>query len=1020
MIGERMTSRAARACFGAWIVVLTAVYYAFPGSHLYTWAALGYSSAAMVLLGIRLNQPTRKLPWYLIAAALAFFTTGDTAYNVILALGRTPDFPGLADVLYLLVYPLLTGGFLLLVRYRSGGVSNRAALLDALVPTVGLGLLSWIYWIAPFTRSHDLSLLEKVVSIGYPLGDVLVLAMTLRMITTPGRRPRALTAIGIAMVGLLISDIFYGQSQLSSDWALGGPVDLGWIVFYAVMGYVGLMPSMRRLSEPVARGASEGGPHRIIWMASAALIAPVVLYIEWIHGAEVENARDGVVDAPVIAAAAAVMFLLVLARVNGLALAQRRARARERALRQAGASLFGAATAEDALVAAADAIRTLMPPEKAYDLQVHPDWAGPVPAGMRMVGLDELPPGVPASGFDTFLIGSFPLPGEPSRRTLGVLGAPGDVLVDLSDSFEALFAQVEVVMERIALTGEVNRRDSEAWFRALIQNASDVILIVTEDDVIRYASPSAATVLGHDDLAGTPLSALVAVSHHRTMQEILAAVRDGRGTQNAPDLTVLCADGRLMQVEVDGRDLRDDPTVRGLVLTIGDVTERRRLEDDLSHLAFHDGLTGLANRVLFRNRLEQAFTEAERNDTMLSVLFVDLDDFKEVNDTLGHAVGDELLVTVGQRISAIIGGGSLAARMGGDEFAIMIEQGHHAGSAEDVAAAIVAALAVAVEVSDGIGGTHIVSGAASVGVAASTDATSATELLRHADLALYQAKGSDKGTWQRYQPELHTAMVQRLEVRAALHDAIEGEQFRNMYQPIVDLHSGLITGVESLVRWQHPTRGLLGPYHFIEVAEESGAIVAIGDWVLREALAEFARWKASDPDTSLQYVSVNVSARQFRTPGFVDRVHDAIDAAGARPEWLLLEITESLVLRDADQVWADLRVLRAMGVRIAIDDFGTGYSSLSYLRQMPVDVLKLDKSFIDEILGSEQQHTMVDAIVTLARNLDLAVVAEGVEDAGQRAALARMGCPYGQGYLFSKPVWPAEIVALTHTVPELV
>ena len=1016
-----MTTRAARGCFAAWIVVLTAVYYAFPGSHLYTWAALGYSSAAMIVLGVRLNRPARALPWYLIAAALVFFNTGDNVYNLIIAVGLEPSFPGFADLLYLMMYLLITGGFLLLVRYRSGGISNRAALLDALVPTVGLGLLAWIYWIAPFTRSHDLSMLEKLVSVGYPLGDVLVLAMTLRMLTTPGRRPRALTAIVIAMVGLLVSDIFYGQSQLNADWSLGGPVDLGWIVFYAVMGYTALMPSMRKLSEPAPHGVTDTGPSRIIWMASAALIAPAVLYFEWINGAEVEEARDGVVDAPVIAAAAALMFLLVLARVNGLALAQRRARARERALRQAGASLFGAATVDDVLSAAREAIETLMPRDKPYELLITTE---KVPearrAGVRVVGPDALPAGVDPHGFDAFLLGVLPLPGDGTRQSVGVLAAPAGVLADLKDTFEALFAQVEVVLQRITLTGEVSRRDSEAWFRTLIQNASDVILIVTDDDEIRYASPSAATVLGHADLAGTPLSALVAVSHHRTMTDILAAVRSGRGTQDAPDLTVLAADGRLVQVEVDGRDLRDDPTVRGLVLTIGDVTERRRLEDDLSHLAFHDGLTGLANRVLFRNRLEQAFAGAEREGTELSVLFVDLDDFKEVNDTLGHAVGDELLVTVGQRIAQIIGGASTAARMGGDEFAVLIEQDHPAGNAEDLAAQIVAALAVPVEVSDGIGGSHIVSGAASVGVASSADAASATELLRHADLALYQAKGGAKGTWQRYQPELHTAMVQRLEVRAALHDAIDGEQFRTMYQPIVDLNTGLITGVESLVRWEHPVRGLLGPFHFIEVAEESGAIVAIGRWVLRNALAQFATWKSEDPDTTLRYVSVNVSARQFRTPGFVGLVRDAIAESGARPEWLLLEITESLVLRDADKVWDDLRALRAMGVRIAIDDFGTGYSSLSYLRQMPVDVLKLDKSFIDDILGSEQQHTMVDAIVTLARNLDLAVVAEGIEDAGQRAALAGMGCPYGQGYLFSKPVWPAEIADLAHSVPELV
>jgi EAL domain-containing protein (putative c-di-GMP-specific phosphodiesterase class I) len=332
----------------------------------------------------------------------------------------------------------------------------------------------------------------------------------------------------------------------------------------------------------------------------------------------------------------------------------------------------------------------------------------------------------------------------------------------------------------------------------------------------------------------------------------------------------------------------------------------------------------------------------------------------------------------------------------------------------------VAALAVPVEVGDGLGGTHIVSGAASVGVAAGTEADSATELLRHADLALYQAKGCDKGVWQRYRPELHGAMVQRLETRAALHEAVEEGQFALMYQPIVDLDSGLVTGVESLVRWQHPARGVLGPFHFIEVAEESGLIVAIGGWVLRESLIQFAGWRAADPSLPLQYVSVNVSARQFRTPGFVDLVREALAESGADPSWLLLEITESLVLRDAEQVVSDLRTLREIGVRIAIDDFGTGYSSLSYLRQMPVDVLKLDKSFIDDILGSEQQRTMVDTIVTLARNLDLAVVAEGIEEAGQRAALARMGCPYGQGYLFAQPVWPQDVVPLVRSVPQLV
>jgi diguanylate cyclase (GGDEF)-like protein/PAS domain S-box-containing protein len=1010
-----MTTRAARACFGAWILTLSAVYYVFPGSHLYSWAALGYSSAAVILAGVRINKPARKAPWYLIAAALAFFTTGDTTYNVILAAGHTPSFPGVADLLYLLVYPLLTAAFLLFVRTRSGGGSNRAALLDALVPTVGLGLLAWIYWIAPFTRSHDLTLLQKLVSVGYPLGDVLALAMTLRMLTIPGRRPRALTAIGIAILGLLVSDIFYGQSQLDSAWSLGGPVDLGWIIFYSVLGHAALMPSMTTLTEPAPHSETgEGGTQRIAWMACAALIAPGVLYIEYANGRRTEVDLGGVVDAPVIAGAAAVMFLLVLLRVNGLVLAQRRANARERALREAGVSLFAAATEKDAVLAVRQAVHMLMPDDTAYQLTLLDRAGAGSSSPLRLVTAGELPDGVRPGDFDRFLYATMPLPGVPGRIGGAVLGAPAAVLRELMPSFEALYNQIAVVVERIGLTGEVNRRDSEAYFRTLIQNASDVILIVTDQDDIRYASPSAATVFGHADLAGTPLSALVAIGHHPELRALLARARAGRSGQDGVDLAVGCADGRLLQVESVARDLREDPTVRGLVLTMRDVTEQRRLENDLSHQAFHDGLTGLANRVLFRNRLEHAFLVAERDQSPLAVLFVDLDDFKEVNDTLGHAVGDQLLVTVGERIAEIVGTGATAARMGGDEFAVLISS--DAGRAREMAAGIVAALAVPVEVSDGLGGSHIVSGAASVGVATNHDADSATELLRHADLALYQAKGEDKGTWQQYQSELHSAMVERLETRIALHEAIDAAQFRLQYQPIVDLETGLISGVESLVRWEHPTRGLLGPYHFIEVAEESGSIVAIGSWVLREALAQFARWRADDPGTSLRYVSVNVSARQFRTPGFVDQVRTAIADAGARPEWLLLEITESLVLRDADQVWDDLRALRALGVRIAIDDFGTGYSSLSYLRQMPVDVLKLDKSFIDDILASEQQRALVEAIVTLARNLDLAVVAEGIEEVGQRAALAAMGCPYGQGYLFSKPVWPAEITRLPQLV----
>ncbi|MFI7542291.1 putative bifunctional diguanylate cyclase/phosphodiesterase [Actinoplanes sp. NPDC049599] len=1009
-----MLARTAPGRFLVWMLVLATAFYAFPQFSTYIWAAIGLSAAAAVLIGIRLHRPSRRLPWWLLAGVLVSFTAGDSTYNVLVDhLHRDNPFPSLADVPYLAVYPMLAAALLIFIRARSGS-GNRAALLDALLPTLGLGLLSWVFLIAPYIRDADLSVLEKLISVAYPLGDVLALAMLLRLFIVPGRRPRAVIILGVGVTGLLVTDVLYGLRQLAGTWATGGPTDAGWVFFYTAIGVCALHPSMTQLTvDRQSDLQPQVGGRRILLMSVAALIAPVLLVIE--------DVSDRLHDGTVIAVACATMFLLVIGRVVDLLRAQREAGARERALREAGSTLVAAASERDAADALSRAVADLVPQGEPHHLYfVGETFTGDTAPGhlAELVRVADLPAGVAAelAGFECALhavvLGAGKDPAGPAIGKHAYLAASPECLHTLRPSFDALMAQGALAVGRMDLTDQISRRSSEDYFRTLVQSASDVILIVDDEQRIRYFSPSAEHVFGAAPPVGTPLTGLFAGTEHAELQDLLTRAGQGRGRHDGVDLTAVRADGRLLQVECGCRDLRDDPTVNGLVLTLRDVTERRKLENDLTHQAFHDGLTGLANRVLFQNRLEHAAMRAENDGSVIGVLFIDLDDFKEVNDTLGHAVGDQLLIAAGQHITRTLGPMYTVARTGGDEFAVLVEQADTPSEVDDVAARIVAALSVPIEVGDGTGGSHMVSATVSVGVATSAEAAGAGELQRQADLAMYVAKGDGKNAWRRYRNALHSGVVERLELRAALHDAVAAGQFVVRYQPMVELAGAELVGAEALVRWQHPVRGLLSPDQFIDLAEENGAIVAIGNLVLREALRTFAGWRTTPAGQSLRYVSVNVSARQFRTPGFVDQVRDALAESGARPEWLVLEITESLVLRDADKVWADLRELRSWGVRIAIDDFGTGYSSLSYLRQMPVDILKIDKSFIDDTMHSEEQLALVEAIVSLARTLKLAVVAEGIEYQQQHDLLHRLGCPYGQGYLFGKPLEPADLFDL--------
>jgi diguanylate cyclase (GGDEF)-like protein len=470
-------------------------------------------------------------------------------------------------------------------------------------------------------------------------------------------------------------------------------------------------------------------------------------------------------------------------------------------------------------------------------------------------------------------------------------------------------------------------------------------------------------------------------------------------------------------IEVRWSDMRAEPTVGGLVLTLRDVTEQRGLQEELEYRAYHDALTGLPNRTLFAREAQGAIDAARATGRTAGVLFVDLDDFKVVNDTMGHSVGDELLVAVAARLSSSVRESDTAARLGGDEFALLIDDAADPEAVDAFAERIVISFTEPFRLSD----TKVLA-TVTVGVATSQDSSDVDQLLRHADLALYAAKSAGKRRWRHYQPVLTSGMLRRRELQAALEDAVKSSAFNLVYQPIVALGSGEIAGFEALIRWRHPHLGMMLPGEFIPLAEETGLIVPLGAWVLRQALREMVRWRelpsvppvpGSHPAKGDElHVSVNVSARQFRDRGFVDSVRQALGASGLPPAALLLELTESTLIGGTERIRAELAELKETGVRLAIDDFGTGYSSLSYLRDLPIDVLKIDKSFVTGISSSWRQHALVEGIVRLARTLELEVIAEGIESPIERELLAATGCQFGQGYLLSHPVEPELAAAM--------
>ena len=836
---------------------------------------LSASAVAAIVVGLRWHRPAVRLPWLLFAASQLVYFAADVTFYTYHHVLDDDSFPAPADGMYLGHYPLMVVGLLLLLRHRSPG-RDRDGLLDALIITTGAGLLAWVYILAPYVRLDDLPPAVRVVSLAYPLMDLLVAAVAARLAISRGARPTAYWLLLASLLGLLTADGLYSLSQLHGTYQTGQLLDAGWLLSYLGFGAAALHPSMRALSKPSPPVASRLSRARLTAVALAALVAPAVLFLQ--------ATRGQVIDEQVIALASTVLFGLTLLRMRGLA------------------------------------------------------------------------------------------------------------------------AQAATQAERARLLGRLS---------AIIDASPVAIVELDRAGHVQLWNPAAQRIYGWqaDEVVGKPHPAALEAG----WPEFPPDGRSGPAMIHR-ELRQLRSDGTSIDVELSAAALRSpNGESIGMISVAADITERKRLAEQLRHQALHDPLTGLANRALLQDRLEHALARLDNRGGRLAVLLLDLDGFKNVNDTLGHETGDRLLTLVAERLPGAVRPCDTVARFGGDEFVVLLEDVEREADVVASTQRLLAVLASPVRLAN-----RDVQVRASIGIAIAGPSAQPGDLVRDADVAMYQAKAGGGDSYRIFDPSMRAAVIERADLEADLREALEDDQFRLHYQPIVDLRSGRVTGTEALVRWQHPTRGMLAPGSFISLAEETGLLVAIGAWVLSRATEQTRRWQLSIPGCERLAVSVNLSAIQLSQPRLAADVAGILTNTGLDARHLTLELTESLLIANVDTTAITLTELDRLGVRLAIDDFGTGYSSLAYLRSLPVDSLKIDKAFVDDIAQSRDAAALAQAIVNLAGTFGLDTVAEGIEHLEQLERLRELGCERGQGYYFARPLDQETMTALLRDQPVLI
>jgi diguanylate cyclase (GGDEF)-like protein/PAS domain S-box-containing protein len=596
---------------------------------------------------------------------------------------------------------------------------------------------------------------------------------------------------------------------------------------------------------------------------------------------------------------------------------------------------------------------------------------------------------------------------------------------------EELLKRVQNVLQKRRLEQQNEQianqlQHSETWYRYIVNNSPDLIYTLDNQGRFTFLNDRAESLLGFskEELLGQHYSNVI---HPEDLDRVSYVFDERRTSERASrnvELRLKCKDcdrgPRLYQAQFLDMELSSmgiyegtDPIFLGKYIgtygVLKDVSERKKAEETIHYQAYHDLLTGLPNRILFKDRLNLAIAQTRRNSQMLAVMFLDLDRFKVVNDTLGHVVGDELLLNVASRLRGCLREGDTLARLGGDEFTLLLPQINQREDAVKIAHKILTALEQPFHIDD-----HELFASVSIGIARfPNDGETIDSLIKHADIAMYHAKASGRNNYQFYSQAMNVSFSGRLSLESSMRKALERNEFVVHYQPQVNIESNKIVGMEALIRWQHPTRGLLPPSEFIPLAEETGLVVSIGEWVLRTACADVRAWQ--DAGLPRVRLAINFSAQQVEQPQFTETILNILEETGLDSGVLEVEITESVIMKDVENTISKLIKLSGFGVKIAIDDFGTGYSSLSYLKKFPIHTIKIDQSFVRDISKDPSGTSIVTAIIAMAKGLKLNLVAEGVETERQLAFLRGLECNEMQGFLFS---WPLTVEEATKLLAE--